>query len=63
MKLARLFLAVLAVSALAACGETVTEPQAAPPATTSQDQESECVLERQADGTSICRTGQIGSGG
>jgi predicted small lipoprotein YifL len=58
MKLARLFLAVLAVGTLAACGETVTGPQAAPPATPSQD--VTCTLE---DGTSVCRTGQSGSGG
>jgi hypothetical protein len=60
MKLARLFLAVLAVSALAACGDTVTGPQAAP-ATPSDD--TSCTLEKQADGTYVCRTGQVGSGG
>lgn len=61
MKLARLFLAVLAVSALAACGDTVTGPQAAPPATPSQD--TSCTMERLPDGTLVCRTGQVGSGG
>lgn len=61
MKLARLFLAVLAVSALAACGDSVTGPQAAPSATPSED--TACTLERQADGTYVCRTGQSGSGG
>ena len=58
MKLARLFLAVLAVGTLAACGDTVTGPQAAPPATPSQD--TICTVE---DGTNVCRTGQVGSGG
>lgn len=61
MKLARLFLAVLTVSTLAACGDTVTGPQAAPPATPSEN--TECTLERLADGTYICRTGHSGSGG
>jgi predicted small lipoprotein YifL len=61
MKLARLFLAVLTIGTLAACGDTVTGPQAAPPATPSED--ITCTLERQADGTFVCRTGQSGSGG
>ncbi len=61
MKLARTLLAVLAVGTLAACGDTVTGPQAAPPATPSQ--ETSCTLERQLDGTVVCRTGQGGSGG
>lgn len=62
MKLARLFLAVLAVGTLAACGDTVTGPQAAPPATPSDDVVT-CTLESQPDGTVVCRTGQVGSGG
>jgi predicted small lipoprotein YifL len=61
MKFARLFLAVLSVSILAACGDTVTGPQAAPPATPSED--TSCTPERLEDGTYICRTGQTGSGG
>lgn len=60
MKLARLFLAVLTVSALAACGsDTVTGPQADPslkPSTTES-----CTTEQ--NGSIVCRTGQTGSGG
>lgn len=57
MKLARLFLAVLTISTLAACSDSVTGPRAEPvaqPSTTDG-----CTLED--DGT--CRTGQGGSGG
>lgn len=63
MKLARLFLAVLTVSALAACSDSVTAPQAEPSATPSED--VSCTQERQADGTYITRCGSpvIGSGG
>lgn len=61
MKLARLFLAVLTVSTLAACGNSVTGPQAEPAAKPSQD--TTCQTERAADGTLVCRTGQTGSGG
>lgn len=61
MKLARLFLAVLTISTLAACSDSVTGPQADPAAKPSTDET--CVVERQADGTTICRTGQGGSGG
>jgi|GEM_PF-3732409 len=61
MKIARLFLAVLTVSTLAACGDTVTGPQATPSATPSED--VACTVERQPDGTEVCRTGQGGSGG
>jgi hypothetical protein len=61
MKLARLFLAVLTVSTLAACSDSVTGPQAEPSVKPSTD--TSCALERQADGTLICRTGQGGSGG
>ncbi|HEX6371773.1 MAG TPA: hypothetical protein VF006_22820 [Longimicrobium sp.] len=61
MKLARLFLAVLTISTLAACSDSVTGPQAAPAAKPSA--EESCTLERQADGTLLCRTGQTGSGG
>lgn len=63
MKLARLFLAVFTISTLAACSDSVTAPEAAPSATPSTD-EIECTLERQLDGTYICRAGAvIGSGG
>ena len=60
MKLARLFLAVLTVSTLAACSDSVTGPKAAEPAF---DSSTECTLERQADGTLVCRTPILGSGG
>ena len=61
MKLARLFLAVLTISTLAACSDSVTGPRAEPSATPST--EETCVPERLADGTLVCRTGQSGSGG
>lgn len=61
MKLARLFLAVLTISTLAACSDSVTGPQAAPAATPSTDET--CVLEKQADGSYICRSPILGSGG
>ncbi|MBW3569478.1 MAG: hypothetical protein KY467_00090 [Gemmatimonadetes bacterium] len=61
MKLARLFLAVLTVSTLAACGDTVTGSQADPTATPSATET--CTLEKQPDGTYVCRTPVIGSGG
>lgn len=63
MKLARLFLAVLTVSTLAACSDSVTAPQAEPSATPSED--VSCTQERLADGTLVtrCATGQGGSGG
>lgn len=62
MKLARLFLAVLTVSTLAACGNSVTGPQAEPSVTPSEDTTT-CTLERQADGSFLCRGPVIGSGG
>jgi predicted small lipoprotein YifL len=61
MKLARLFLAVLTVSALAACGDSVTGPQADPSLKPSTDES--CTLVGQPDGSTVCRTGQGGSGG
>jgi hypothetical protein len=61
MKLARLFLAVLTISTLAACSDSVTAPQAEPAVKASTN--DSCTLDRQADGTYICRTGQGGSGG
>lgn len=57
MKSARLFLSVLAISILAACGDTVTGPRAEPDAKPLTDET--CV--RLEDGT--CATGQTGSGG
>jgi hypothetical protein len=60
MKLARLFLAVLTVSTLAACSDSVTGPRAEP---AKASNEEGCVLDRQTDGTYVCRTGQTGSGG
>ena len=60
MKLARLFLAVLTVSTLAACGNSVTGPQAEPAVTPSLD--TLCNPDKPSDGT-VCRTGQSGSGG
>jgi hypothetical protein len=62
MKLARLFLAVLTISTLAACSDSVTAPQAEPAATPSTDG-IECVLEIGADGSQICRSPALGSGG
>jgi hypothetical protein len=62
MKLARLFLAVFTISALAACGDSVTAPEAVPAATPSADG-VECVSERLSDGTLVCRGAVIGSGG
>lgn len=61
MKLARLFLAVLTVSTLAACSDSVTGPQSDPAANASTDEA--CVLEKQPDGSYICRSPVIGSGG
>ncbi len=61
MKLARLFLAVLTVSVLAACGDTVTGPQADP--STKPSTTETCTADQQASGSIVCRTGQSGSGG
>ncbi|WP_420126106.1 hypothetical protein [Longimicrobium sp.] len=62
MKLARLFLAVFTISTLAACGDSVTAPEAAPAAAPSEDA-IQCDTERLADGSVICRGAVIGSGG
>ncbi|HEU4882681.1 MAG TPA: hypothetical protein VFT45_10560 [Longimicrobium sp.] len=62
MKLARLFLAVFTISTLAACGDSVTAPEAQPSVAPSTDS-IECTAERQPDGTYICRSPVIGSGG
>lgn len=61
MKFARLILAVLTVSTLAACSDSVTAPKAQP--STKPLEDTSCTLEQQADGTYVCRTGQTGSGG
>jgi hypothetical protein len=61
MKLARLFLAVLTISTLAACSDSVTGPRAEPAAKPSTTES--CTLERQADGTTVCRSPALGSGG
>lgn len=60
MKLARLLLAVLTISTLAACSDPVTGPRAEPGKASSEEG---CVLERQPDGTYICRSPALGSGG
>jgi hypothetical protein len=68
MKLARTLLAVLTVSVLAACADSVTAPQAQPEAQPAQDGLS-CeggimVREVSTDGSVTFRcTGQMGSGG
>ena len=62
MKLARLFLAVLTISTLAACSDSVTAPQTEPAATPVTD-EIECELVIGADGAQLCRGAVIGSGG
>jgi hypothetical protein len=62
MKLARLFLAVLTISTLAACSDSVTAPEAAPTAKPSTDG-IECVADTQTDGSVVCRSPALGSGG
>lgn len=68
MKLARTLLAVLTVSVLAACSDSVTAPQAQPEAQPAQDgltcEGGTLVQEISTDGTVTYRcTGQMGSGG
>ena len=67
MKLARTLLAVLTVSVLAACADSVTAPQAQPEATPAQDGVScagTLTREIQADGSVVLRcSGHVGSGG
>lgn len=61
MKLARTLLSVLALSILAACGESITAPQAQPDAEPSQTTICKEVL---VDGAVVLRCGsQLGSGG
>lgn len=67
MKLARTFLAVLSVSLLAACADSVTAPQAQPEATPAQSGgtcEGTLTREIQPDGSVVYRcSGHVGSGG
>lgn len=66
MKLARTLLAVLSVSMLAACADSVTAPQApdTKPALDGLTCEGTLVAEAKPDGTVTYRcTGQMGSGG
>jgi hypothetical protein len=63
MKLARLFLAVLAIGALAACGSTPTAPEAQP--ADPPRNEGECIGRWEIDpvtGVAFCN-GHLGSGG
>ena len=62
MKLARTLLSVLTLSILAACGDTVTAPQAQPEVAPAMDGTT-CAKETLADGTVRCAAPQIGSGG
>lgn len=62
MKLARTLLSILTLAVLAACGDSVTEPQARPEAAPALD----CGVMVQttlSDGTVIMRCSQLGSGG
>ena len=62
MKLARTLLAVLTLSVLAACADSVTAPQAQPEAPAAQDEL--CHKETLADGSVVTKCApQIGSGG
>lgn len=61
MKLARVLLAVVAVSALAACsGDSPTAPTIDPATSPAHDLICDVV---QPDGTVTCRSPQVGSGG
>ena len=64
MKLARLFLAVLAIGALAACGSTPTAPEVEPTATPLNDEAPVCKTWETDPSTGAKRcTGYLGSGG
>jgi hypothetical protein len=64
MKLARTLLAVLTLSVLAACADSVTAPQAAPDAQPSLDCAGTLVKETLADGSVVYKcSSQLGSGG
>lgn len=68
MKLARTLLSVLTLSVLAACGDSITAPQAQPEALPSQEN-SMCsgttVKETRSDGSVVfwCSAPILGSGG
>jgi hypothetical protein len=63
MKLARLFLAVLAIGTLAACGNSPTAPEAQPTGASRDERTCEGTWETDpATGITRC-TGQMGSGG
>ncbi|HYW12925.1 MAG TPA: hypothetical protein VE871_13285 [Longimicrobium sp.] len=67
MKLARTLLSVLTLSVLAACGDSVTAPQAEPEVLPSLES-SMCaggamVRETLTDGSVVFRCSQLGSGG
>jgi hypothetical protein len=64
MKLARTLLAVLTLSVLAACADSVTAPQAEPEAQPAQNTECSVVKETLSDGSVVYRCSPIlGSGG
>jgi hypothetical protein len=67
MKLARTLLAVLTLSVLAACADSVTAPQAEPEAQPAQESVScsgTLVKETLSDGSVVYRcSSQLGSGG
>jgi len=63
MKLIRLFLAVLAIGALAACGNTPTAPEAQPTGP-SREEASQCKSWETDPVTGVTRcSGYLGSGG
>ena len=64
MKLARTLLSVLTLSVLAACGESVTAPQAQPEVAAPALDCGVTVRETLSDGSTVTRcASQLGSGG
>jgi hypothetical protein len=64
MKLARTLLSVLTLSVLAACGESVTAPQAQPEVAAPALDCGVMVKETLSDGSTVTRcASQLGSGG
>lgn len=64
MKLARTLLSVLTLSVLAACGESVTAPQAQPEVAAPAQNCGVMVRETLTDGSVVMRcSSQLGSGG
>lgn len=63
MKLARTLLSVLTLSVLAACGDTVTAPQAKPEVSAPALDCGVVLRETLSDGTVVTRCSQLGSGG